>query len=99
MIGDGDSQDYDYISKQDAVAFSRRWMIILYKQFLQLMEDHRNNHKINFDKLKIIFPDDVDAIDLADYFGEQQFAHARKRILDIGNDAIRNLENDIRNIV
>jgi hypothetical protein len=99
MIGDGDSQDYDYISKQDAVAFSRRRIIDLYKRFLVLMEDYRNNHKVNFDKLKIIFPDDVDAIDLADYFGEQQFAYARKRILDLGNDALRELENDIKNIV
>jgi len=88
-----------YISKQDAGYFNKRWSIFLYKQFLILMEDFKKDHEINFAKLKAIFPEDLEVLDIADYLGEQQFSHIRKRILDLGNDAIRNFENDIRKIV
>jgi len=89
----------DSISKNDANYYARRHIITLYKQCLVLLEDLRKDHEINFEKLKVIFPNDLDVIDLADFFGLQQYAHLRKRILDHGNDALRNFESDISKVV
>jgi hypothetical protein len=91
--------DYDYVSKEDSIYFARRHIITLYKECLVLLEDLKKDHEINFEKLKAIFPDDLDVLDVADFMGMQKYAHLRKRILDHGNDALRNFEADISKVV
>jgi hypothetical protein len=63
------------------------------KYFLNLLEDLKICHKDNFNKLKNSFPEDLDIIDLADYFDDNKFNHYRKRILDHLNDTVRAIDN------
>lgn len=98
MIGEDYSQGSDLISKNDAYFFGQRNCKILYLQFLTILENLKKDHEINFAKLKAIFPNDLDVLDMSDFFGEQKFQYVRKKILDAGNEAIRNLEKDINSI-
>lgn len=88
----------NYIIKDDALFHSKKHMTFCIKRILCLLEDLRKEHQINFDKLKKIFPENTDLIEMSNYFGEEKFAHIRKRVLDFGGDAIRNLETDIKQL-
>lgn len=68
----------------------------LFKDFLYLLEDLQKEHSINFDKLKKNIPDTYSyLIEQANYFDFQKMQHLRKRVLDLGNDSIRNSEEDL----
>ena len=70
----------------------------LFKDFLYLLEDLHKEHCINFEKLKRNAPEGFCAsIDLADYFDNSKMQHLRKRVLDLGNDSIRNSQEDFEN--
>lgn len=72
----------------------RRGVINLYKSFLVMLEDLEEEHIHHFDKLYQTFKDDVSVIRQADYFTEERMSYLRKKILDAGNDCIRNLTGD-----
>lgn len=64
----------------------------LFKRFIYLLEDLREDHRINFDKLLQNIPEEFRAIvQQADYFDENKYAYYRKRVLDIGNETKRNI--------
>ena len=70
----------------------------LFKGFLMMLEDLQKEHEINFNKLRKNLPDEYAAIiDQADYFDEDKVQHFRKRTLDIGNEAIRNITGGFEN--
>jgi hypothetical protein len=70
----------------------------LFKGFLMMLEDLQKEHEINFNKLRKNLPDEYAAIiDQADYFDEDKVQHFRKRTLDIGNEAIRNIKGGFEN--
>ena len=70
----------------------------LFKGFLMMLEDLNEEHRIHFGKLKQNLPEEYRAlIDQADYFDQDKLQHLRKRTLDIGNEAIRNIEGDMQN--
>ena len=70
----------------------------LFKGFLMMLEDLQTEHEIHFRKLKRNLPDEYAAIiDQADYFDEDKVQHFRKRTLDIGNEAIRNITGGLEN--
>ena len=72
---------------------------LLFKGFLGILEDLRDQHETNFAKLKRGLPTQYHSvIDMADYFGDERFAYYRKRVLDIGNEAIRSGEEDIEKV-
>jgi hypothetical protein len=50
-----------------------------------------DQHAANFNKLKSALPDNKDLIDQADYWNEDRMEFLRKRILDQGNDAKREI--------
>jgi hypothetical protein len=78
--------------------YCQRNTVALFKGFLMMLEDLQKEHQINFDKLRDSLPEDYDClIDQADYFCEEKLQHLRKRTLDIGNEAIRNIEGEIEN--
>lgn len=63
-----------------------------------MLEDLHKEHQINFDKLRNNLPEGcVPVVDQADYFSEDKLQHLRKRTLDIGNEAIRNIQGDLDN--
>lgn len=66
-----------------------RNIINLYKSFLIMMEDMHDQHENNFRKLKNSLPEEVDLIDQADYWDESRMDYLRKKILDKGNDSLR----------
>jgi len=69
---------------------------VLFKSFLILMEDLRQDHLINFSKLRKALPEEYSSlIDQADYFDQHKMQYLRKRILDMGNECIRESENDL----
>tara|TARA_B110000305_G_C19460745_1_gene654194 strand:+ start:3360 stop:3662 length:303 start_codon:yes stop_codon:yes gene_type:complete len=67
----------------------------LFKSFLILIEDLNEDHGSNFRKLKKNLPDEYHSIiEQADYFDEGKLRYLRKKILDMGNENIRNVENN-----
>ena len=70
----------------------------LFKGFLMMLEDLQKEHEINFNKLKKNLPKEyLPIISQADYFDDDKAMHLRKRTLDIGNEAIRNIEGGMEN--
>ncbi len=69
----------------------------LFKSFLVLIEDLHKEHEINFSKLRKSLPEDQSLIVQADYFDEEKLKYLRKKILDMGNEVIRNNDSDIEN--
>lgn len=66
----------------------------LFKKFLVLVEDLHAENQICFAKLKKHIPEHKDLIDQANYFDENKMQYIRKKILDIGNETIRQSDND-----
>ena len=68
----------------------------LFKGFLFLVEDLHVDHTINFDKLYDSIPEEYHPlIQQADYMDERKMSYLRKKILDIGNDTIRNIDTEL----
>ncbi len=72
-----------------------RNIINLYKSFLIMMEDMHDQHGSNFRKLKQALPEEIDLIDQADYWDESRMDYLRKKILDKGNDSLREIISQI----
>lgn len=65
----------------------------VYKRFLELLEDLHAEHKVAMQKLKSALPEQYqEYVDLADYFNEDKMRQLRKRVLDVGNDAVRAIQ-------
>jgi|GEM_PF-4540100 len=87
---------YEVISKDEALFHARKHMTFMFKQFLILLEDLRFEHDNAMGKLKNALPEQYSSsVDLADYFNEELFQRKRKRILDFGNQIIKNCSQDI----
>ena len=56
-----------------------------------MMEDMHHQHERSFRKLKQALPEDSDLINQADYWDEDRMDYVRKKILDQGNDALREI--------
>ncbi len=64
----------------------------LYKRFLSEIEDLRTQHVAMLIRLEKVLPAQYhQLLKAANFFDEKEFAHRRKRILDMGNEAVRNL--------
>lgn len=70
----------------------------LFKSFLTLIEDLQKDHTINFNKLKKNLPNEfASVIDQADYFDDEKLKYLRKKILDMGNEVIRETGTETEN--
>ena len=70
----------------------QRNIVALYKSFLILIEDLEQEHLANFEKLKSAIPPEFHpSIDQADWLDGEKMSYLRKKILDAGNNCIRNL--------
>jgi hypothetical protein len=56
-----------------------------------MMEDMHDQHDSNFRKLKRSLPEGIDLINQADYWDDERMDYLRKKILDQGNDALREI--------
>lgn len=76
---------------------SDRALRTLFKGFLIILEDIHREHHINFEKLREAFPEDEDLIDMADYFDDERFSIYRKKVLDLGNEMLREYQSELEN--
>lgn len=68
----------------------------LFKGFLVLIEDLHAENQIAFSKLKNNLPKEYSGlIDQANYLDEGKMQYLRKKILDMGNDSLRDSNNNI----
>lgn len=69
---------------------------VLFTEFLMVLEDLARDHDIALDKLSKALPPDLGKyIDLADYFTPEKGDVLRKRVLDRGNHALRELHAQV----
>ena len=71
----------------------------LFKSFLVLVEDLHSDNQIAFHKLKKHLPEHADIIDQANYFDQDKMQYLRKKILDMGNESIRDSQNDLEKFI
>ena len=70
----------------------------LFKMMLIMVEDMKKDHDFHYQKLYEHIPADYHTvIDTANHFTPQKVNWIRKRILDIGNESIRNLGSELDN--
>ena len=70
----------------------------LFKMMLIMVEDMKKDHDFHYEKLyENITQEYHKIIDTANHFTTQKVNWIRKRILDVGNESIRNLGSEIDN--
>ena len=79
---------------KDMISFQvHRNITNLYKKYFEISEDLLGEHKLFIGRLKNL--DDSSKVDLLDYFTEEKYNNIRKKILDAGNDSIREIEKSL----
>jgi hypothetical protein len=69
----------------------------LFKHYLMLIEDLKFEHDQYVKKIKSEIPFEYhNVVDNANTFDEEKMSRIRKRVLDLGNDAIRTQENELQ---
>lgn len=80
---------------KDVISFQiHRNIVNLYKRYFEITEDLLTEHKLFISKVQIRLKSsglDIDLKEL-DYFSDEKFNQIRKKILDAGNDASRELD-------
>lgn len=67
-------------------------LVNLYKRYLNLVEDIQEDHNSMMEKLENKI--DQNTLKNIDYFDDNKYNYLRKKILDIGNEAIREIEKN-----
>jgi hypothetical protein len=79
------------LSKKSSKSISQ-----LFKQYLMLIEDLKFEHDQYLKKIKSEIPSEHhNIIDNADTFNEEKMSRIRKRVLDLGNEAIRSFDTEM----
>lgn len=77
---------------------SNRELAEFYKMMLMMIEDMKIDHDFHYQKLYDNIPQKYHPIiNTANHFTEDKKIWIRKRILDFGNNSIRNLQSEIDN--
>lgn len=77
---------------------SNRELAEFYKMMLMMIEDMKIDHDFHYQKLYDNIPQKYHPIiNTANHFTEDKKTWIRKRILDFGNNSIRNLQSEIDN--
>ena len=70
----------------------------LFKLMLMMVEDMKKDHDFHYQKLYENIPDQYHGvINTADHFTPEKVNWIRNRILDVGNESIRNLAAELDN--
>mgnify|MGYP003155123070 CR=1 FL=1 len=70
----------------------------LFKMMLMMVEDMKKDHDFHYKKLYDHIPADYHpVIRTADHFTPEKVNWIRKRILDFGNESIRNIDSEMDN--
>ena len=85
-------------AKKNLVSRSEREISGLFKMMLLLVEDMKKDHDFHYQKLYENIPEEYHAvINTANHFTPDKVNWIRKRILDFGNESIRNLGSELDN--
>ena len=85
-------------AKKNLTLRSQREISALFKTMLLLVEDMKKDHDFHYQKLYDNIPKKYHPIiDTADHFTPEKVNWIRKRILDFGNESIRNLGSELDN--
>lgn len=80
---------------KDYMAFQlSRNVISLYKKLFEIVEDIKQEHTAMLQKVEK--KTSKEFIDSIDYLDDNKINYIRKKILDSGNDAVRNIENNFK---
>lgn len=71
-----------------------RNVVTLYKKLFEIVEDMRQEHQSMLQKIEKKASKDF--VDSVNYLDDNKINYIRKKILDSGNDAIRNIENNFK---
>jgi len=86
------------LNANDLLRFQvRRNVTGLYKSFLILIEDLERDQEIQFTKLKESMPEHEALLAQAEFLDKGKSNYIRKKILDAGNGAIRELISELEN--
>lgn len=69
-----------------------RNIINLYKRYLNILEDIQEEHSSMLNKLNRDL--DIDKLKNVDYFDDNKYNYFRKKVLDLGNEALRDIEKN-----
>ena len=85
-------------AKKNLSLQSSREVSSLFKMMLIMLEDMKKDHDFHYQKLYENIPEEyLSIINTADHFTVEKVNWIRKRILDQGNESIRNLYSEIDN--
>lgn len=71
----------------------------LFKSYLDMLDEMKKIHEINFEKLYEHLPEEHHGIvDMADYFDDKHHELIRKRVLDVGNSVLRDYYSELENL-
>lgn len=74
----------------------QRNVIALYKKYINLIEDMQEDHINMLNKLNSKV--DLQTLKNVDYFDENKYNYIRKKILDSGNEAVREIERNLEKL-
>lgn len=84
---------HNYLEKKYKQSITR-----IFKEMLKLIEDMKSDHDFHYTKLYENIPAEYHAvINTANHFTEPKSLWIRKRILDIGNDSLREFSSEMEN--
>ena len=85
-------------AKKNLAVRSQREISALFKTMLLLVEDMKKDHDFHYQMLYDNIPKEFHPIiNTADHFTPEKVNWIRKRILDFGNESIRNLGSELDN--
>jgi hypothetical protein len=77
----------------------KREVTSLFKNYLKILEDMKADHDFHYSKLYSLIPKEHHpVIDAANHFDSTKLAWIRKRILDGGNESLRNFAEEMENV-
>lgn len=86
-----DSSDPQKIKEYIVFQINRN-IINLYKRYLNILEDIQEEHSSMLNKLNKDL--NIEKLKNVDYFDDNKYNYFRKKVLDLGNEALRDIEKN-----
>lgn len=88
-------KEYSHLADpKEVLRFQQQRIItMLFRHFLVVLEDLGLEHDEALNKLAAALPPEYQPyVELADYLSPEKSKHLRKKVLDVGNDSLRSLD-------
>jgi hypothetical protein len=86
-------QAHEYLMQQH-----KREVTVFFKNCLKIIEDMKADHDFHYQKLYENIPSEYHSVlNTANHFDDRKLSWIRKRILDGGNESLRNLASEMEN--